>query len=222
MSSIDDLKETMARLRGPGGCPWDIEQTHKSICDCLVEEVAELLDTIDRDDFPHMREELGDLLLHVVMHAQMASEAGHFNFEDVAKEINEKLIRRHPHVFGTMNLPNTAAVLNQWDVIKAAEKKNGPEAEGLFKRLPPQLSALLWAREVFKQIDKKKMPAEGVVDEASIAKLAQGLDEAAAGKKLFELTAACRKAGIDPESALRRHTRAVIDAVEEKSHAAAS
>jgi len=222
MSSIDDLKETMARLRGPGGCPWDIEQTHKSICDCLVEEVAELLDTIDRDDFPHMREELGDLLLHVVMHAQMASEAGHFNFEDVAREINEKLIRRHPHVFGTMNLPNTEAVLNQWDVIKAAEKKNGPEAEGLFKRLPPKLSALLWAREVFKQIDKKKMPAEGVVDSQKIAALAKGLDEAAAGQKLFELTAACRQAGIDPESALRRHTRAVIDAVEEKSHAPAS
>jgi len=222
MSSIDDLKETMARLRGPGGCPWDIEQTHKSICDCLVEEVAELLDTIDRDDFPHMREELGDLLLHVVMHAQMASEAGHFNFEDVAREINEKLIRRHPHVFGTMNLPNTAAVLNQWEVIKASEKKNGPESEGLFKRLPPQLSALLWAREVFKQIDKKKMPAEGVVDGVEIAKLAKGLDETTAGQKLFELTAACRQAGIDPESALRRHTRAVIDAVEEKSHAPAS
>ncbi len=222
MSSIDDLKETMARLRGPGGCPWDIEQTHKSICDCLVEEVAELLDTIDRDDFPHMREELGDLLLHVVMHAQMASEAGHFNFEDVAREINDKLIRRHPHVFGTMNLPNTEAVLNQWDVIKAAEKKNGPEAEGLFKRLPPQLSALLWAREIFKQIDKKKLPADGVVDVETVAKLAKGLDEATAGQKLFELTAACRQAGIDPESALRRHTRAVIDAVEEKSHASAS
>jgi len=212
----------MARLRGPGGCPWDIEQTHKSICDCLVEEVAELLDTIDRDDFPHMREELGDLLLHVVMHAQMASEAGHFNFEDVAREINDKLIRRHPHVFGTMNLPNTEAVLNQWDVIKAAEKKNGPEAEGLFKRLPPQLSALLWAREIFKQIDKKKLPADGVVDVETVAKLAKGLDEATAGQKLFELTAACRQAGIDPESALRRHTRAVIDAVEEKSHASAS
>jgi XTP/dITP diphosphohydrolase/tetrapyrrole methylase family protein/MazG family protein len=169
-----------------------------------------------------MREELGDLLLHVVMHAQMASEAGHFNFEDVAREINEKLIRRHPHVFGTMNLPTTEAVLNQWDVIKAAEKKNGPEAEGLFKRLPPQLSALLWAREVFKQIDKKKLPAEGVVDSAKVATLAKGLDEATAGQKLFELTAACRQAGIDPESALRRHTRAVIDAVEEKSHVAAS
>ncbi|HTB62346.1 MAG TPA: MazG family protein [Opitutales bacterium] len=222
MSAIDDLRVTMARLRGPGGCPWDIEQTHQSICDCLVEEVAELLDAIDRSDFPHMREELGDLLLHVVMHAQMASEAGHFNFDDVAREINEKLIRRHPHVFGDMNLPNTEAVLNQWDKIKAAEKKNGPTPEGLFKHLPPKLSALLYAREVFKQIEKKRLPAEGVVDRAAIAAQAKGLDEKTAGKKLFELAAACREAGIDPESALRRHTHSVSDAVEEQSHARAS
>ena len=222
MSSIDDLRETMARLRGPGGCPWDREQTHQSICDCLVEEVAELLDAIDRGDFPHMREELGDLLLHVVMHAQMASEAGHFNFDDVAREINEKLIRRHPHVFGDMNLPTTEAVLHQWDAIKAAEKKNGPAPAGLFKRLPPQLSALLYAREVFKQIEKKRLAADGVVDGAVIAALAQGLDEKTAGKKLFELAAACRTAGIDPESALRRYTHGVTDAVEHPTHARAS
>jgi XTP/dITP diphosphohydrolase/tetrapyrrole methylase family protein/MazG family protein len=221
MSSIDDLKATMARLRGPGGCPWDIEQTHKSICDCLVEEVAELLDAIDRNDFPHMREELGDLLLHVVMHAQMASEAGHFNFDEVAKEVNDKLIRRHPHVFGTMDLKDTAAVLAQWDKIKAAEKKNGPAAEGLFKHLPPQLSALLFAREIFKQIEKKHLPAEGVVDAAAIARQAEGLDEDAAGQKLFELAAACRRANIDPESALRRYARKVIDQVE-KNHARVS
>ena len=90
MSSIQELKETVARLRGPGGCPWDIEQTHKSICDCLVEEVAELLETIDRGDMEHMREELGDLLLHVVMHAQIAEEADHFDFEAVAAEVNEQ------------------------------------------------------------------------------------------------------------------------------------
>lgn len=222
MSAIDDLRHTMARLRGPGGCPWDIEQTHQSICDCLVEEVGELLDAIDRSDFPHMREELGDLLLHVVMHAQMASEAGHFNFDDVAREINDKLIRRHPHVFGDLSLPNTEAVLTQWDAIKAAEKKNGPANEGIFKRLPPKLSALLFAREVFKQIAKKSLPADGVVDTAAIKAAAKGLDEKTAGKKLFELAAACREAGIDPESALRRHTSAVIDAVEQKSHVAAS
>jgi MazG family protein len=213
MSAIDDLRETVARLRAPGGCPWDREQTHQSICDCLVEEVAELLDAIDRGDFPHMREELGDLLLHVVMHAQMAAEAGQFNFEDVAREINAKLIRRHPHVFGDLDLPDTAAVLRQWDVIKEAEKKNGPAPEGLFKRLPPQLSALLFAREVFKQIEKKRLPAEGVVDRTAVQALAAGLDERAAGRRLFELAAACREAKIDPESALRRYARAVMEEV---------
>jgi XTP/dITP diphosphohydrolase/tetrapyrrole methylase family protein/MazG family protein len=220
MSAMDDLRETMARLRAPDGCPWDREQTHQSICDCLVEEVAELLDAIDRDDFPHMREELGDLLLHVVMHAQMAAEAGKFNFDDVAREVNEKLVRRHPHVFGERKLNSAGEVINQWEAIKAAEKKNGPAAEGLFKRLPPQLSALLFAREAWKQIQKKHLPAEGAVDGAAVAALAAGLDERAAGRKLFELAAACREANIDPESALRRHTRAVMDEVE-KSHARA-
>ncbi len=224
MSAIDDLRETMARLRAPDGCPWDREQTHQSICDCLVEEVAELLDAIDRNDFPHMREELGDLLLHVVMHAQLASEAGHFNFDDVAAEVNEKLVRRHPHVFGELRLKDSDAVLQQWDAIKAGEKKNGPTGEGLFKRLPPQLSALLYAREIFKQIEKKQLPAAGCVNRENIAALAEGLDEAEAGRRLFELAAACRVAKIDPESALRRHARAVTEQVEKQAttHASAS
>ncbi|HAZ65184.1 MAG TPA: MazG family protein, partial [Opitutae bacterium] len=100
MASIDELLATTARLRAPDGCPWDRAQTHRTICDCLVEEVAELLQAIDRDDTPNLREELGDLLFHVVLHAQMASEAGHFSFDDVAREVNEKMVRRHPHVFG--------------------------------------------------------------------------------------------------------------------------
>jgi XTP/dITP diphosphohydrolase/tetrapyrrole methylase family protein/MazG family protein len=216
---MEDLRETVARLRAPGGCPWDREQTHQSICDCLVEEVAELLETIDRGDFPHMREELGDLLLHVVMHAQMAAEAGHFDFDAVAAEVNEKLIRRHPHVFGEQRLDTSDAVLHQWDAIKEAEKKNGPPPEGVFKRLPPALSALLGAREIFKQIEKKHLPAAGVVDESAIAALAAGLDERSAGRRLFELAAACRRAKIDPESALRRHAREVMDEIEKQSSA---
>ena len=158
MPAIDDLIATVARLRAPGGCPWDIEQTHKSICDCLVEEVSELIDTIDRDDIPHMREELGDLLLHVVMHAQMAAERGDFSFEDVARDIDVKMIRRHPHVFGDNALADSAAVVRQWDEIKAREKKNGPANDGPFKDLHPSLSALLTAREVWKTVDKKKPP----------------------------------------------------------------
>lgn len=206
MASIDDLITTVARLRAPDGCPWDIEQTHQSICDCLIEEVSELIDTIDRGDITHMREELGDLLLHVVMHAQMAAERGDFTFESVAAEINEKMIRRHPHVFGEAQAKDTGAVLRQWDEIKAKEKKNGPQADGPFKDLHPSLSALLTAREVWKTVHKKHLPHSGTVDTARVAQLAAGLDEAAAGKALFELTAACRQAGIDPESALRRHT----------------
>lgn len=222
-SSIDDLIATVARLRAPGGCPWDIEQTHQSICDCLIEEVSELIDTIDRGDMAHMREELGDLLLHVVMHAQMAAERGDFSFETVAAEINEKMIRRHPHVFGVQAEPgrpnalaDSAAVVRQWDEIKAGEKKNGPKNEGPFKDLHPSLSSILTAREVWKTVSKKQLPHAGTVDDARVASLAAGLDEASAGKALFELVAACRVAGVDPESALRRHTLRVKDAAEGK------
>ena len=214
--ATDALIATVARLRAPGGCPWDIEQTHRSICDCLIEEVSELLDTIDRGDIAHMREELGDLLLHVVMHAQMAAEAGDFTFEDVAREIDAKMIRRHPHVFGEAAVNDTAGVLKQWDEIKAAEKKNGPKNDGPFKDLHPSLSAILVAREVMKTVEKKKLPTGGLVDPARVAALAEGLDEAKAGAALFELVAACRRAGVDPESALRRHTLAVKDAATER------
>lgn len=215
--ALDDLITTVARLRGPGGCPWDLEQTHQSICDCLIEEVSELLDTIDRNDMPHMREELGDLLLHVVMHTQMATETGDFTFEDVANEINEKMIRRHPHVFGPDALPDSAAVLKKWDEIKAGEKKNGPKNDGPFKDLHASLSAILTAREVWKQVEKKSLPHAATVDDARVASLAEGLDEDTAGKALFELVAACRKAGVDPESALRRHTIKVKDAASAKA-----
>lgn len=206
MDSLDALLTTVARLRGPGGCPWDIEQTHRSLCDCLLEEVAELLDTIDRDDDAHLREELGDLLLQVAMHAQMAAERGAFTFADVAADINAKMIRRHPHVFGDTHAGDTGAVLRQWDEIKAREKKNGPAAAGPFKDLHASLSALLTAREVWKTVEKRRLPHATTVDDARVAALADGLDEAAAGRALFELTAACRHAGVDPESALRRHT----------------
>ena len=121
--AIDELLETMARLRAQDGCPWDREQDHQSIAECLVDECSELLETIDRLDMDHMREELGDVLLQVVFHSQLARESGHFDFEAVAREINDKLIRRHPHVFGEGSLDTSDQVLHQWDAIKALEKK---------------------------------------------------------------------------------------------------
>ena len=221
MSAIEELKTTMARLRGPGGCPWDQEQTHATLVRCLIDEVSELIDTIDRGDYPHMREELGDVLIQIVFHARIAEERGQFNFEDVAREINDKLIRRHPHVFGAGKLDTSEQVLAQWEVIKAGEKKNGPVASGVFKELPPRLPALMFAEAVWKQIEKKQLPADGLVDTVQVAALGRHLSEAAVGRMLFEIAAACRAKGLDPEGALRLHATKVMRDVEQRLPAAA-
>ncbi|MEC7281851.1 MAG: MazG family protein [Verrucomicrobiota bacterium] len=216
MSAIEDLIKTVAALRDPNtGCPWDIEQDHQSIAECLVDECCELLQTIDRLDLDHMQEELGDVLLQVVMHAQMAHEAGHFDFESVCHVVNEKLIRRHPHVFGEDSLNTSEAVLTQWDQIKSAERKRGPAQSGIFKDLPRQLPALMFAKDVYKQILKLALPAEAAIDQTAIKTLSDTLDEATLGKQLFEIAAACRAKGIDPESALRCYTQKLVDSLEE-------
>ena len=216
MSAIEDLIKTVAALRDPNtGCPWDIEQDHQSIAECLVDECCELLQTIDRLDLDHMQEELGDVLLQVVMHAQMAHEAGHFDFESVCHVVNEKLIRRHPHVFGEDSLNTSEAVLTQWDQIKSAERKRGPAQSGIFKDLPRQLPALMFAKDVYKQIQKLELPAEAVIDQTAIKTLSDTLDEATLGKLLFEISAACRAMEIDPESVLRCYTQKLVDSLEE-------
>ena len=129
------LCEIVARLRAPEGCPWDREQTHQSLVPGLLEEAYEVADAIRTSDDANLREELGDLLLQVVMHAQIAREEGRFAMEDVSREVADKLVRRHPHVFGESEARDTGAVLRQWDAIKRAEKDsnneqyfNGPDA----------------------------------------------------------------------------------------------
>lgn len=215
MTAFEELRQTIARLRGPGGCPWDQEQTHASLVRCLIDEVSELIDTIDRLDLPHMREELGDVLIQVVFHAQLAEEAGHFNLEDVAREVNEKLIRRHPHVFGEGRLDTSAQVLAQWEQIKAGEKKNGTAAgSAVFKPQPPRLPALMFAEAVWKRIQEKQLPVPASVDAAQVGALGRNLDEAALGRMLFELAAAARARGLDAEAALRLHTNRVMRDVE--------
>lgn len=221
MSAIDDLLKTMARLREPGGCPWDQEQTHASLVRCLIDEASELIDTIDRGDYPHMREELGDVLIQIVFHARIAEEKGQFNFDDVAREINEKLVRRHPHVFGTEQIGTSGEVITRWEEIKATEKKNGPVASGIFKELPPRLPALMFAEAVWKQIEKKNLPADGIVDTAQVKALGAQLDATSLGKMLFELTAAAREKGLDPEGALRLHATGVMRDVERRAQPAA-
>ena len=216
MSAIEDLIKTVAALREPDtGCPWDIEQDHQSIAECLVDECCELLQTIDRLDLDHMQEELGDVLLQVVMHTQMAQEAGHFDFESVCHVVNEKLIRRHPQVFGKDSLSSSEAVLAQWDEIKSAERKRGPTQSGIFKDLPRQLPALMFAKDVYKQIQKLELPVEAIIDQKAIDAVSATLDEVTLGKQLFEIAAACRAKGIDPESALRSYTQKLVDSLEE-------
>ena len=209
----------MARLRAPDGCPWDQEQTHATLVRCLIDEVSELIDTIDRNDYAHMREELGDVLIQVVFHAQMAAEKGRFTFDDVARDINEKLVRRHPHVFGTGKLETSEQVIVEWEKIKATEKKHGPAAEGpgVFKELPPRLPALMFAEAIWKQIEKKKIPADHLVDVERVRALGRELDEAGLGERLFELAAAARAKGLDPEGALRRHATQVMRGAEERA-----
>ncbi len=222
MSAIEELRQTMARLRAPDGCPWDREQTHQTLARCLIDECSELLDTIDRHDLPHMREELGDVLIQVVFHAQLAAERGDFNFDDVAREINAKLIRRHPHVFGTGRADTSAQVIEVWEKVKATEKAAAGKTEStLFKKLPPRLPALMFAEEVGKRIAKHELPADGVVNGPFIGKLAESLTAADAGRMLYEVAGACRLRGIDPEMALRKECDRVMKETEAKVGAVA-
>jgi len=222
MSAIEELRHTMARLRGPGGCPWDQEQTHGSLVRCLIDEVSELIETIDRLDLPHMREELGDVLIQVVFHSQLAEEAGQFTLDDVAREVNEKLIRRHPHVFGPDAKLGTAAdVVVKWEQIKALEKLNRrtPASTSVFKELPPRLPSLMFAEAVWKQIEKKRLSADGVVDRRNVRELEKDLDAASLGRKLFAWTAAARAHGLDPEEALRLHATEVMREIDHRAQA---
>jgi MazG family protein len=207
VSEIQRLREIMATLRGPGGCPWDREQTHQSLTRCLIEECSETLEAIDNEDFENLREELGDLLLQVVMHACLAEESERFDLEDVARGINEKLIYRHPHVFGDQaGVDSSDKVLAQWEELKTKEKGHQRKNHGVFKDLPPKLPALLHAYAVYKQGRNKQFPMEDCYDTVETAQLADGLTEEEAGRRMFNLVAACREAGLDPEAALRRFT----------------
>jgi MazG family protein len=142
---IERLRQIVERLRAPDGCPWDREQTHESLKPHLLEECYELLDAIDTQDDSELKEELGDLLLQVVMHAQMASEQHRFTLDDVAEVTADKLVNRHPHVFGENRLPNSDAVLKQWDAIKRGEKH---QRKSVLDGVPKNLPALAKAQKV--------------------------------------------------------------------------
>jgi MazG family protein len=167
------LRAIMHRLRAPGGCPWDAEQTHESIVPNLIEEAYETVDTIQRGDHEHLKEELGDLLLQVVFHSEIAEGAGRFTLDDVARGISEKLVRRHPHVFGESDVATTDGVLQQWDEIKRAEKGDGekPYLHGVGKGLPGLIRA--------SKLQKKaaKVGFDWPEESGVLAKIREELDE---------------------------------------------
>lgn len=204
MQALQALKNTVARLRGPGGCPWDQEQTHQSLTPHLIEECAELLEALDSGDKEHVKEELGDLLLQVFLHAQIAEDDDKFTLDEVAEAINEKLIRRHPHVFGDgPKLATADSVLEQWQQIKAKEKKTTQNT--VFKQEPPALASLLVAQKMCKRIRKLNLPLNEVVNLNRVEQLSEKIGEEEIGRLLFEIVALCDKKNVDVEASLRKY-----------------
>ncbi len=217
---IERAIAVMARLRAPGGCPWDAEQTHDSIVTSLIEECYECIDALQAHDWPHLREELGDVLLQVLFHAQLASENPEEGFDvyDVARELSEKLVRRHPHVFADSTVKDTSGVLDQWDRIKRREHdiEDRPYLQDCGKGLP----ALLRAAKLTKKVAKVGFDwpnHEGVVEKireelAEVEATLPLADDAPEvqeelGDLLFTVVNLCRRRGVDPELALTSANR---------------
>ena len=216
-----ELVKVMARLRGPDGCPWDREQTHQTLARHLLEETHELLDAIDTGGSDEIRDELGDLLLQVVFHAQMAAEDGRWDVDDVAGGLVEKLVHRHPHVFGDVEVSGAEEVLTNWERLKADE--SGGRA-GVDAGIPETLPALARAAKVQRRAagwgagwsDAGEAVA-GLRDAAgSLAEGDRDRLEREIGAVLFAAVAVARLSGVDPEGALRRFTRGEAERYEEQ------
>lgn len=234
--SLADVVDIMATLRGPDGCPWDREQTPESLKPYLLEEVYEVLDAIDANDPAALKEELGDLLLQILFHSQIASELGHFSYQDVKNGLGDKLIRRHPHVFqqdGKSSLTTSNEVVRQWDQLKQQEMIDKKEVPSVFATIPKTLPALQRAIQVQKRASRmgfdwstiepvlekfKEELDELYTETASLVdspEATQGLlmptqehpnIEAEFGDVLFSLVNVSRFLRLNPEEALRKAT----------------
>lgn len=214
---FNQLVALMARLRAPDGCPWDLKQTFDTIKPYLLEETYEVLDAIDARDWPELSEELGDLILQPVFFAQMATEAGHFRIEDCLEAINDKLIRRHPHIFGEVIAETAEDVKRNWDVIKAEEKSGKGRPQGaLLDGISRALPALAEAQQIAAKAASQGFDWPGIapVFDKLREELAE-LDEARAagqpaeiedelGDILFVMVNLARFLHLDPEQALRK------------------
>jgi tetrapyrrole methylase family protein/MazG family protein len=208
---IRQLVDVVRRLRSPQGCPWDREQTHASLRATMLEEAYEVLEAIDEQSMPKLREELGDVLLQVLMQSDIAAEAGDFTLGDVADAVREKLVRRHPHVFGTTVVSGSDEVVRNWEALKAAEYGRESALDGVQRSLP----ALQWAWSLQRRaanvgfdwpdvdgaLEKVREELEEVRDAPTVE-----AREAEFGDVLFSLVNVARKLGMNPEDALRGAT----------------
>jgi MazG family protein len=214
-SAFNKLVEIVAKLRAPGGCPWDREQTNESLLPATIEEAYEVAEAARSRNDAHFREELGDLLLLVVMHAAIARETGRFNIKDVITEVTEKLIRRHPHVFGESDAKDSGAVLKQWEAIKREEEKSD---QHYLASLPAALPALMRAEKAQSKVARVKFDWTKLGD--VLAKVEEELDELKRaikdenqqsiedeiGDLLFAVVNLARKCKLDAETALQSAT----------------
>ncbi|HXI69700.1 MAG TPA: MazG family protein [Verrucomicrobiae bacterium] len=199
--AINDLLKVMAKLRSPKGCPWDREQSHLTLRRHAIEEVYELIDAIEAGDDHEMAEELGDLLLQVVFHSQLARERGAFDFEKVTRHLVDKLIRRHPHVFGTTKVKNVDEVWANWEKIKKAEKHGTRHARhSALDGIPKHLPALLRAEKLLKKAHKAKVLADS-------HHLKRRLTKNALARELFDLAAFAQARGWCAEELLSAETK---------------
>ena len=209
-SELLRLREVMDKLRSPGGCPWDAEQTHQSLLKYLLEESYEFIESVENNDRQDMQEELGDLLLQVYFHSRMAEEDTNqpFNIEDVAKSVADKLIRRHPHVFAGIKVDNSQDVLENWEKQKALEKGRSSIIDGV----PLAQPALPLAAKVVYRINKLNysLPISQPI------KLSDQTNQDQFGDILLGLIAQAVEKGLDPEAALRGATKSLIAQIQEQ------
>jgi tetrapyrrole methylase family protein/MazG family protein len=209
LDQFSTLVDIIARLRAPDGCPWDRKQTHASLRENLLEECYEVLEALDEGDPEKLCDELGDLLMQVVLHAQIAAEAGEFELGDVARSINAKLIHRHPHIFGLKKVKDADEVAHNWELLKGEEREAGTSA---LESVPKQMPALGYSQEVQRRVAELGFDWEdvdGVIDKLveEVRELKQAeSDERKAeefGDLLFTLVNVARRQGVDTEAALR-------------------
>ena len=213
INQFASLMDIIARLRAPDGCPWDRKQTHASLRENLLEECYEVLEALDEGDSGKLREELGDLLMQIVLHAQIAAEAGEFELGDIVKSINTKLIHRHPHIFGSLKVKDASEVALNWEVLKKEER----EADtSILDSVPRQMPALGYSQAIQRRVaqvgfDWKDI--DGVIDklaeEVGEFKQSDSQEKRAweFGDLLFTLANIARRLGVDSEAALREANR---------------